>query len=403
MTASGRRWHLGKKGEKSGRRSSRRGKAACRGAPMVASRNDRAPAPAFGLLSWLGHKEEWRRMARAAARRAAKLPRIELRRPTTAAELASTVEIFREYAAGLDADLCFQNFEEELASLPGEYAAPRGRLLLAFVNGELAGCGALRPFAAAVDSNACEMKRLYVRPAFRRFGLGRVLAQGLLDEARPCRVLDDAARHARRHGGGARAVCNTRLRRDCAVLLQPDRRRPLSEGRAQVIGAAVSDANSASAPFELRAGALRLAVRPDLGGAVAGLWHGDTPVLRSTDPARLATARDAAVFPLLALLGPARLPALPLARPRPDDARRRRRRAAFARRRRLAAAVADRFVERARARPRTAPRRRRRLAVRVQRAPVPRARCGVVRRAPATRQRRRRRAAGRPRLAALRS
>lgn len=183
MTASGRRWHLGKKGEKSGRRSSRRGKAACRGAPMVASRNDRAPAPAFGLLSWLGHKEEWRRMARAAARRAAKLPRIELRRPTTAAELASTVEIFREYAAGLDADLCFQNFEEELASLPGEYAAPRGRLLLAFVNGELAGCGALRPFAAAVDSNACEMKRLYVRPAFRRFGLGRVLAQGLLDEA----------------------------------------------------------------------------------------------------------------------------------------------------------------------------------------------------------------------------
>jgi aldose 1-epimerase len=70
-----------------------------------------------------------------------------------------------------------------------------------------------------------------------------------------------------------------------------------------VIGAAVPDANSASAPFELRAGALRLAVRPDLGGVVAGLWHGDTPVLRSTDPARLATARDAAVFPVLPYAG----------------------------------------------------------------------------------------------------
>jgi putative acetyltransferase len=135
-------------------------------------------------LSWLGGKEERRRMARVAARRGAKSPRIELRRPTTAAELASTVEIFREYATSLDVDLCFQNFEEELASLPGEYAAPRGHLLLAFVNGELAGCGALRPFADADDGNACEMKRLYVRPAFRRFGLGRVLAQALLDEAR---------------------------------------------------------------------------------------------------------------------------------------------------------------------------------------------------------------------------
>jgi len=63
--------------------------------------------------------------------------------------------------------------------------------------------------------------------------------------------------------------------------------------------AVVADANSASAPFELRAGALRLAVRPDLGGAVAGLWHGETPVLRSTEPGRLAAARDAAMFPLL--------------------------------------------------------------------------------------------------------
>ncbi|MDQ6640688.1 MAG: GNAT family N-acetyltransferase [Pseudomonadota bacterium] len=123
-------------------------------------------------------------MARVAARRGAKAPRIELRRATTDAELARTAAIFREYAASLDVDLCFQNFEDELASLPGEYAAPGGQLLLAYVEGELAGCGALRRFADADDANACEMKRLYVRPAFRRFGLGRVLAQALLDDAR---------------------------------------------------------------------------------------------------------------------------------------------------------------------------------------------------------------------------
>ncbi|HEY2188413.1 MAG TPA: GNAT family N-acetyltransferase [Caldimonas sp.] len=123
-------------------------------------------------------------MASVAARRGAKGPRIELRPPTTAADLASTVEIFREYADSLDVDLCFQNFDAELASLPGEYASPRGQLLLVFVDGELAGCGALRPFADADDGNACEMKRLYVRPRFRGVGLGRILAQALFDEAR---------------------------------------------------------------------------------------------------------------------------------------------------------------------------------------------------------------------------
>ena len=123
-------------------------------------------------------------MARVASRRGAKSPRIELRRPTTAVDLARAVEIFREYAASLDVDLCFQNFDAELASLPGEYAPPRGHLLLAFVNGELAGCGALRPFEDSEDGNACEMKRLFVRPGFRGVGLGRMLAQALLDEAR---------------------------------------------------------------------------------------------------------------------------------------------------------------------------------------------------------------------------
>jgi GNAT superfamily N-acetyltransferase len=111
-------------------------------------------------------------------------PRIDLRRPATADDIADVVRIFREYAASLDVDLCFQNFEAELASLPGEYAAPGGHLLLAYVEGELAGCGALRKFADAHYANACEMKRLYVRDAFRGLGLGRILAQALLDEAR---------------------------------------------------------------------------------------------------------------------------------------------------------------------------------------------------------------------------
>ena len=92
--------------------------------------------------------------------------------------------ILREYAESLAIDLRFQNFEYELATLPGDYAAPQGRLLLAFVGDSLAGCGGLRALPEADYANACEMKRLYVRPAFRRFGLGRVLAQALLDEAR---------------------------------------------------------------------------------------------------------------------------------------------------------------------------------------------------------------------------
>ena len=92
--------------------------------------------------------------------------------------------ILREYAQSLDVDLCFQGFEEELASLPGEYDAPQGTLLLALVDGQVAGCGGFRPLMDSDYANACEMKRLYVRPAFRRFGLGRVLAQALIDDAR---------------------------------------------------------------------------------------------------------------------------------------------------------------------------------------------------------------------------
>jgi GNAT superfamily N-acetyltransferase len=110
-------------------------------------------------------------------------PQIELVAATTPELLQASVELFREYAAALAVDLCFQNFDAELAALPGEYASPQGALLLALVDGELAGCGALRPLADVDYANACEMKRLYVRRAFRRFGLGRLLAQALIDEA----------------------------------------------------------------------------------------------------------------------------------------------------------------------------------------------------------------------------
>ncbi len=101
----------------------------------------------------------------------------------SAALLGSVRELFREYAQNLGVDLCFQNFELELAGLPGDYAEPAGILLLALVDGAPAGCGAMRPLADVDYANACEMKRLYVRRAFRRFGLGRLLAQQLMDRA----------------------------------------------------------------------------------------------------------------------------------------------------------------------------------------------------------------------------
>ncbi|MCR5866323.1 GNAT family N-acetyltransferase [Aquincola sp. J276] len=110
-------------------------------------------------------------------------PRIELVDAATPALLEATRGIFREYAEQLGVDLCFQNFDAELASLPGDYAPPAGALLLVFVDDELAGCGGFRPLPESDYPNACEMKRLYVRRAFRRFGLGRLLAQALMDRA----------------------------------------------------------------------------------------------------------------------------------------------------------------------------------------------------------------------------
>jgi putative acetyltransferase len=109
------------------------------------------------------------------------MPIIELLTPATPEQLDAARAVFREYAQSLGIDLCFQNFDAELAGLPGDYAPPRGALLLAMVDGAVAGCGALRPLPDAGHGDACEMKRLYVRPAYRRFGLGRLLAQAILE------------------------------------------------------------------------------------------------------------------------------------------------------------------------------------------------------------------------------
>lgn len=102
--------------------------------------------------------------------------------------------LFREYAQSLQVDLCFQNFEEELSRLPGEYLAPEGALLVVCVDGQFAGCCAMRPLASVDYPNACEMKRLYVRPAFRGLRLGRQLAEEILERAKiagyECILLD---------------------------------------------------------------------------------------------------------------------------------------------------------------------------------------------------------------------
>jgi putative acetyltransferase len=96
------------------------------------------------------------------------------------AQIAQARELFLEYAQSLGFSLCFQNFDQELASLPGDYAPPEGRLLLATYEGQLAGCVALHK----IEGGICEMKRLYLRPQFRGKRLGRALADRIIAEAR---------------------------------------------------------------------------------------------------------------------------------------------------------------------------------------------------------------------------
>jgi GNAT superfamily N-acetyltransferase len=105
---------------------------------------------------------------------------MKFRQALSIEEIDATRALFAEYAAALEIDLGYQGFADELAGLPGLYAPPRGRLLVAWVGNEAAGCVALRPLAADV----CEMKRLYVRPAFRGSGLGKQLAEAIIAEAR---------------------------------------------------------------------------------------------------------------------------------------------------------------------------------------------------------------------------
>jgi len=95
-------------------------------------------------------------------------------------QIAEARELFQEYAQSLGFSLCFQNFDQELAGLPGDYAPPEGCLLLTEYENQLAGCVALHK----LEPGVCEMKRLYLRPQFRNQGLGRALAERIITEAR---------------------------------------------------------------------------------------------------------------------------------------------------------------------------------------------------------------------------
>jgi putative acetyltransferase len=110
---------------------------------------------------------------------------VEIRLALSPSEVADAARLFREYAESLPFSLDYQGFEQELAALPGRYAPPGGRLFIAYDEaGAPAGCIALRDISAQLAPGTCEMKRLYVRPAYRRSGLGRRLCVRLIAEAR---------------------------------------------------------------------------------------------------------------------------------------------------------------------------------------------------------------------------
>jgi GNAT superfamily N-acetyltransferase len=107
-------------------------------------------------------------------------PAIDIRLAESPADVAAVRELFSEYQADIGIDLCFQGFADELDSLPGDYALPSGALVLATVDHQPAGCCALRPLLNTDHLDACEMKRLFVRRAFRGFGLGRLLVERIM-------------------------------------------------------------------------------------------------------------------------------------------------------------------------------------------------------------------------------
>lgn len=121
-------------------------------------------------------------------------PVFRLFSPETEQDFAVVRELFGEYAQSLAVDLTLQGMEKELNTLPGDYAPPRGCLYLVEVEGSIAGCCALRPLDNCDYPNAAEMKRLYVRRAFRGFGLGRVLTEAIIEAAQrrgySCVLLD---------------------------------------------------------------------------------------------------------------------------------------------------------------------------------------------------------------------
>lgn len=119
---------------------------------------------------------------------------LEFITPQSPEELAETRSLFEEYATGLGVDLCFQDFEREVSSLPGKYKEPEGALLLAKYDSKFAGCCALRPLKVPDHPHAAEMKRLYVRPEFRGKGIAKGLVMRVLKKAKgagcSCVLLD---------------------------------------------------------------------------------------------------------------------------------------------------------------------------------------------------------------------
>ena len=103
-----------------------------------------------------------------------------LRQVESEEDIRETRKLFEEYVDGLGVSLCFQNYDKEVAELPGQYTPPDGRLLLASQEGQIAGCIALRK----LEDGVCEMKRLFVRSEYRGDGLGRILAEKIIDDAR---------------------------------------------------------------------------------------------------------------------------------------------------------------------------------------------------------------------------